>query len=258
MKPREISILGLEGFPLMKEEDNLAKFIVETAERNGVRIETGDVLVVAQKIVSKAEGRVVKLSDVVASDEAKKLAKITGKDSRFVELILRETKQIVKASPETLIVKDKREIVCINAGIDKSNVSGGDSYTLLPKDPDESARRIRSQILKISGKKVAVVICDTSSRPFRRGQVEFAIGLAGLKPFKDYRGQEDLFGYTLKVKNIAVVDEIACAAELVMGQGKESIPVVVIKNLHRAELSETSSTKELAISKEEDLFKETL
>ncbi|MEA2089426.1 MAG: coenzyme F420-0:L-glutamate ligase [Thermoproteota archaeon] len=258
MKLRKVSILCLEGFPLIKKGDDLAKLIVETAEKNGVRVEDGDVLVVAQKIVSKAEGRVIKLSDVVASDKAKKIAKITGKDSRFVELVLRETKKIVKASHETLIVKDVRDIVCINAGIDKSNVSGGDSYALLPKDPDESARRIRSQILKITGKKVAVVICDTSSRPFRRGQVEFAIGLAGLKSFRDYRGQEDLFRYRLKVKNVAVVDEIACAAELIMGQGKERIPVVIIKNLRRAEPSETSSIKELVISKEEDLFKGTL
>jgi coenzyme F420-0:L-glutamate ligase/coenzyme F420-1:gamma-L-glutamate ligase len=258
VKPIKIEIFGLQGFPLVKEGDDLAKLIIETAERNKVSIEDGNVLVVAQKIVSKAEGRIVKLRNVEASDKAKKLAKITRKDSRFVDLVLSETAKIVKASPETLIVKDVRDTICINAGIDKSNVSGGDAYALLPKDPDESARRIRRRILKISGKKVALVICDTSSRPFRRGQVEFAIGLAGIKPLKDYRGQEDLFYYKLKVKNVAIVDEIACAAELVIGQGKEKIPVVVIKNLLRAELSESASMKELSISKEEDLFKETL
>ena len=148
--------------------------------------------------------------------------------------------------------------MCINAGIDKSNVSGEDTYALLPKNPDESARRIKSKILRLTGKKVAVIISDTYSRPFRKGQVEFAIGIAGINPFKDYRGQGDLFDYVLKVKNVAIVDEIASAAELVMGQGKETMPVVIIKNLTRTELSEAFSIEDLGISREEDLFKETL
>jgi len=255
---KEISIIGLEGFPLVKAGDDLAKMIVETAEKDGASLSDGDVIVIAQKIVSKAEGRVINLKDVVPSKEAEEMARATLKDPRFVELVLRESKEIVKASPGALIVKTRDGTVCLNAGIDKSNVAGRDTYALLPEDPDEAARKLRTDIMKLTGKGVSVVICDTYSRPFRRGQVEFAIGIAGIKPFKDYRGQGDLFGYMLRVKNVAIVDEIASAAELVMGQGKEAIPVAIIKNLNRVEESESSSIRDLNISKQEDLFKGTL
>ncbi len=258
MQQKRISIIGLEGFPLVKVGDDLAKMIVETAEQNAVPIEDGDILVVAQKIVSKAEGRVVRLRDVKPSERAKNMAKDTSKDPKFVELVLRETKNVLKASPETLIVENEKGLVCINAGIDKSNVSGKDAYALLPKDPDKSAERIRSRISELTGKRVAVVISDTYSRPFRKGQVEFAIGIAGINPFKDYRGQDDLFNYTLKVKNIALVDEIASAAELVMGQAKEATPVIIIRNLSLTEPGEAFSIEDLNISREEDLFRGTL
>jgi coenzyme F420-0:L-glutamate ligase/coenzyme F420-1:gamma-L-glutamate ligase len=258
MQAKTVSIIGLENFPLAKGGDDLAKIIVETAERNAVPIEDGDILVVAQKIVSKVESRVMKLTDVEPSNRAKKMAKVASKDPRFVELVLKEAKKILKCSPETLIIENEKGLVCINAGIDKSNVSGKDTYALLPKDPDESAERIRSRIMKLTGKRVAVVISDTYSRPFRKGQVEFAIGIAGIDPFKDYRGQEDLFDYVLKVKNVALADEIASAAELIMGQGREAIPVAIIKNLNRAEPSEASSVEDLNISREEDLFRDAL
>ena len=258
MQAKTVSILGLEGFPLVKAGDDLAKIIMETAEKNAVPIEDGDIIVVAQKIVSKAEDRVVKLRDVEPSEGAKTMAKVASKDPRFVELVLKEAKKVVKCSPEILIVENEKGLICINAGIDKSNVSGKDTYALLPKDPDESAERIRSGIMKLAGKKVVIVISDTYSRPFRRGQVEFAIGIAGIDPFKDYRGQGDLFNYILKVKNIALVDEIASAAELVMGQGREAVPVAIIRDLNRAEPDKTVSIEDLNISKEEDLYRGTL
>jgi len=252
---KTISIIGLEGFPLVKTGDDLAKIIVELAEEEGVPIRDGDIVAVSQKIVSKAEGRIIRLRDVKPSRRAEEVAKTTQKDPRFVELVLREAKRIVKASSDTLIVENKKGVTYINAGIDKSNVSDEDSYALLPLNPDQSAKKIRSKIMKLTGKKVAVIICDTCSRPLRRGQVEFAIGVAGINPFKDYRGQEDLFGYVLKVKNVAIIDEIASTAELVMGQGKEAVPVAIIRDLNRAERSETSSIEELNISREEDLFR---
>ena len=258
MQAKIVSIVGLVGFPLVRARDNLARIIVETAKKNSVSIDNGDIVTVAQKVVSKAEGRIFQLKDVKPSERAKEIAKITSKDPRLVELVLREAKRIVKVSPEILIVENESGLICINAGIDKSNVSGEDSYALLPKNSDESAKRIRSEIMKLTGSRVTVVICDTYSRPFRRGQVEFAIGIAGINPFKDYRGQKDLFDYVLKVKNVAIVDEIASAAELVMGQGKETMPVVIIKNLTRTELSEAFSIEDLSISREEDLFRETL
>jgi coenzyme F420-0:L-glutamate ligase/coenzyme F420-1:gamma-L-glutamate ligase len=200
----------------------------------------------------------VRLRDINPSEKAEKIAKQTMKDPRLVELVLGETEKVVKASPQILIVKDKNGVVCMNAGIDKSNVQGDDAYALLPLDPDESARRIRSDIIKLTRKNVAVVICDTYSRPFRRAQVEFAIGIAGINPFKDYRGQKDLFGYVLKVKKAAIADEIASAAELAMGQGREAVPVVIIKNLSRAEMVERATAQDLLISKLEDLFSGTL
>ena len=257
MTPKTVTIIGLENFPLVKAGDNLARIIVETAAKNNVEIEDKDIIVISQKVVSKAEGRVVKFEEINPSKEAEKLAEKVHRDPKLIELVLKETRRIIKASPEILIVEDKRGLICINAGVDKSNVPR-DAYSLLPQDPDESARRIKKEIEKLAGKEIAVIIVDTFSRPFRRGQVEFAIGIAGIKPFKDYRGQRDLYGNLLKVKNVAIVDEIACAAELVMGQAKEAIPVAIIKNLERAEAGEDSSIRELAISRQEDLFRETL
>jgi coenzyme F420-0:L-glutamate ligase/coenzyme F420-1:gamma-L-glutamate ligase len=256
---KEFKAIALEGFPLIKHGDNIAKIIVETARRNGLEIEDGDIIVVAQKILSKAEGRIVNLKEVVPSEKAKEIAEKTGKSPKFVELVLRETRDVVKASGEILLVEDVRGLVCINAGIDKSNVEGESNFALLPEDPDASAEKCRKEIRRLTGKDVAIIICDTYSRPFRRGQVNFAIGLAGIKPFKDYRGKRDLYGYILKVKNVAVVDEIAAAAELLMGQGEEATPVVIFKGLRGVvEFCEKSSAKELKIGKDEDLFREAL
>jgi coenzyme F420-0:L-glutamate ligase/coenzyme F420-1:gamma-L-glutamate ligase len=252
---RRISILGLEGFPLMRAGDDLAKLIVSTAKNNEVEIEDGDVVIVAQKVVSKVEDRVVQLDTVEPSKKALEIAEKTGRNPRLVELVLRESKRFLKTSKEIIIVEDKREIVNINAGIDKSNVQGADSYALLPVDPDESARRLRSRLRKLTGRNVSLIISDTYSRAFRRGQVNFAIGLAGMSPFFDYRGTEDLFGYVMQVKFAAVADELASAAELVMGQGKEATPVAVVKGLNRLTPSEDSSSKDLRISQDEDLFR---
>lgn len=256
------TVVGLEEFPLVKVGDDLAKIIVQTARRNKVSIDDGDIFLVSQKVVSKAEGRLAGLSSVEPSERAREIAARTIKDARFVELVLRETRHIVKAVPGFLVVRDRRGWVCLNAGVDKSNVSPVDrvEVSLLPVDPDESARWIHKEITNLTGRKVGVIVCDTYSRPFRRGQVEFAIGVSGVKVFKDYRGEEDLFGYVLLVKNVAVVDELACAAELVMGQGNEAVPVAIVKGLKRAELcgESESSIKELQLAEHEDFFEGTL
>jgi len=158
-----------------------------------------------------------------------------------------------------LLVRDRRGLVCINAGIDKSNVEGEGNFALLPVDPDRSAEECRLRIRELTGKNVAVVVCDTYSRPFRRGQVNFAIGFSGINPFKDYRGKVDLFGRVLRVKNVAVVDEIAAAAELLMGQGEEATPVVIFKGLDGVvEFCDGYGVRDLQISREEDLFREAL
>ena len=252
---RAVRIYGLEGIPLIKAGDDLASLIISGAKSNNVKIEDGDILVIAQKAISKAEDRIVQLDKVVPSEKALKIAKETGKNPRLVELVLRESKRFLKASKQILIVEDQRDIVNINAGIDKSNVKGENRYALLPMDPDESAKRLRSRILQLSGKNVGVIISDTYSRAFRRGQVNFAIGLAGINPFVDYRGTEDLFGYVMQVKFSAVADELASATELVMGQGKEAIPVAIVKGLNRTSFIEGFSFKDLVIGEKEDLFK---
>ena len=256
---KAFTVFALEKFPLIKSEDNVAEIIVEMAAKNGLRIEDGDVIVVAQKIFSKTEKKVVQLKNVVPSKKAEEIAKLTRKSPKFVELVLRETKKIVKASRGILLVEDNRGLICINAGIDKSNVKGKGNFALLPENPDESAEKCRMEIKKLTGKNVAVIMSDTYSRPFRRGQVNFAIGVAGIKPFEDYRGKKDLFGQTLKVKNVAVVDEIAAAAELLMGQAKEARPVVIFKGLGNVvRFCDKCSLKELQISSEEDLFRAAL
>ena len=233
--------------------------ILESARKSNLEIEDGDIIVIAQKIVSKAENRIMDLRDVRASEEAEELAKSTKKDARFVELVLRETKRILKVSTDTMMVEDKRGLVCINAGIDKSNVKGRTSFALLPENPDLSAEKLRSEIRRLTGNNVAVIITDTYSRPFRRGQVNFAIGIAGINPFKDYRRKKDLFGLTLKVKNVAIVDEIAAAAELLMGQGTEKTPAIILKGLRDiVSYCDKCVTSDLFISNDEDLFKNVL
>jgi coenzyme F420-0:L-glutamate ligase/coenzyme F420-1:gamma-L-glutamate ligase len=258
---QSFTVIGLDGFPLVRIGDDLARIIIDVAEKNRAPINDGDIIALSQKIVSKAEGRLVRLSDLVPSDEAKEVAALTGKDARLVELVLHETRRILKAVPGFLVVEDKLGWICLNAGIDRSNVSPeSDLYTLLPVNPDESARKIRHEISRLTGKKVGIVICDTYSRPFRRGQTEFAIGVSGVKAFKDYRGQKDLFGHVLHVKNVAMIDELACAAELLMGQGNEALPVVIVKNLKRAELCDESSSsiEELLLAEHEDFFEKAL
>jgi coenzyme F420-0:L-glutamate ligase / coenzyme F420-1:gamma-L-glutamate ligase len=253
---KSVTMFALEDFPLVKAGDDVGKIVVEVAEKNRICIKDNDVVVVAQKIFSKAEKRVFRLKDVVPSRRAEKLSRATGKDPRFVELVLRETRIVLKASREILLVKDKRGLICINAGIDKSNIEGAENFALLPKNPDRSARKCRLTVERLTGKSVAVVICDTYSRPFRRGQVNFAIGVSGFSLFRDYRGKEDLFGHVLKVKNVAAIDEVAAAAELLMGQGTEATPVVIIRGIGSSvESSEDCRIRDLTISSEDDLFK---
>ena len=251
---RRVELIGLEGFPLVKPGDDLGRLIVEVARANGVEIEDGDVVVVSQKVVSKAEGRIVDLRSVRVSREAELLAAMSGKDPALAQVILDEAEEVVKVGRGRIIVRTRQGVVCANAGVDRSNVAGRpDVVSLLPENPDESAARIRERVRELTGRDVAVVITDTYGRPLRRGQVNFAIGLSGLRPFRDYRGTLDLFGYRLRVKRIAVADEVASAAELVMGSGAEGVPVAIIKGL-KSELGE-GSARELNMPEERWLFR---
>jgi coenzyme F420-0:L-glutamate ligase/coenzyme F420-1:gamma-L-glutamate ligase len=247
----EIRIIGLTGMPEMKAGDDVASQIIEAARR-GPGLLDGDVVVVTQKIVSKAEGRVVPLEGVTPSPEAERLAAETEKDPRLVELILRESNGIVRQRGPVLITETKHGFVCANAGIDASNVGPEGLVCLLPEDPDRSARGIREALRTATGADVAVVISDTFGRPWREGHTNVAVGVAGMLPFVDYVGQVDPHGYELKVSNLAVGDELAAAAELAMGK-LDGIPVAIVRSYPYPRGEGTA--RQIIRDREKDLFR---
>lgn len=231
--------------------DRLAGMVLGALSKSCISLADRDVIVLAQKIVSKAEGRIVDLADVRVSPRAKSLSRKLRKDPRVVELILRESKEIVKVENGIIITETRHGLVCANSGVDQSNLAGAETAALLPKDPDASARKLRTAIRKKSGKDVAVIITDTFGRPFREGQVNVAIGVAGLHPIRSYIGRRDMFGRRLSVTEIAVADEIASAAELVMNKS-DGVPVAVVRGL---EYEKGGSAKRLIRLKKNDLFR---
>lgn len=248
-----IRIIPVTGIPIIREGDDLGLLICEAAAKQGTPIEDGDVIVVTHVVVSRAEGNVVNLNDISPSEFAKTIAENLGKDPALVEVILRESKSIVRMGGGHLIAETKHGFICANAGVDKSNVPGERNVALLPRDPDLSARRIRQRIKEITGKDVAVIVSDTHGRPLREGEINVAIGVAGIKPIRDRRGERDLFGYVLRVKRTAVADELSSAAELVIGQADEGIPAAIIRG-YRYERSEDATARELIMPREKDLF----
>ena len=253
-----MEITPLDQLPLLKKGDDLALMIVARAKALRIGIRNRDVLVIGQKAVSKAEGRIVDVGEVKPSARAIHIAKRTGKRPEFVEVVLGESSKVLRADGDAFIVTTKTGATCLNAGVDKSNVKGDTVYALLPRNPDASARKLMRRIKTLTGKTVGVIICDTRSRPFRLGQIEECIGIAGLNPIVDYRGQKDLFGYTLRFKNVALADELASAAELVMGQGREATPIAIIRGLKRALFRERATSKRIVVRANEDLFRGTL
>ena len=251
---KEIKIIGLENFPDVKPGDDLGKLIVEIAKLNGIEIEDGDIIVVSSKIVSKAEGRIINLQEINPSEEALRLSELTNLDPKLIELILKEG-EVLKIKPDLIITFVRNRIVCGNSGIDFSNVNGsGINITLLPEDPDKSAKLIRKRIEEITGKKIAVLIVDTCGRPFRKGVVNFVIGLSGINPFRSYVGKKDKYGYTMLRTIVCIVDEIAAATELVIGQGNEGIPVAIVKGV-KYEPCEECTAQDITMPKEQWLFK---
>jgi coenzyme F420-0:L-glutamate ligase / coenzyme F420-1:gamma-L-glutamate ligase len=245
-----IQIIPVRISPGVRPHDELDVIVLEAA---GQEIQDGDVLAVAHKIVSKAEGRIVSLADVEPSAKAMKMAKEHGKDPRIMELILKESVQILRAKNGIIVSETRQGLVCANAGVDQSNVEG-DSAVLLPVDPDRSASRLRDAVKKKAGKEIAVVITDTFGRPFREGQANIAIGVAGISPIKSYIGSRDMYGRKLRVSEIAVADEIASAAELVMGKA-QGVPIAIIRG-YKFEKAAKSSAKSLQRSRERDLFRQ--
>jgi len=225
---QELRIIPVGGMGEVRPGDDLASLIVAAARAQGTPLQQGDVLVVTQKVVSKAEGRLVALADVTPSPQAQELAARLDKDPRLVELVLRESRRIVRAERGVLITETRHGFVCANAGVDASNVAGEGYVSLLPEDPDASAEGIRRRIKDLCGAEVAVIVSDTFGRPWREGHVNVAIGVAGMSPFADYVGQTDPYGYELRVTTIAVADELAAAAELVMGK-LERVPAAIVR-----------------------------
>jgi coenzyme F420-0:L-glutamate ligase/coenzyme F420-1:gamma-L-glutamate ligase len=248
----------LTGIPIIHPGDDLGEVIWQALSDSDLTLAYGDIIVVAQKIVSKSEGRFVSLETVTPSPDALALAKQTYKDPRLVELNLRESKEVLRAKLNTLIVEHRLGFICANAGIDHSNVltdgnSEGDWVLLLPEDPDASAQRIRARLESASGVSLGVMIIDSHGRAWRLGTVGVAIGLAGLPGLVDLRGEPDLFGTTLQITQVGAADELAAAASLVMGQAAEGQPVVHVRGFPYS-LRE-SSLNELLRPRQEDLFR---
>jgi coenzyme F420-0:L-glutamate ligase/coenzyme F420-1:gamma-L-glutamate ligase len=244
--------------PLVCPGDNLVDLLLVSMQTARITLEDGDILVVSQKIVSKAEGRLVNLATITPNKEAVELAKRSEKDPRLVEVILRESKEVLRVRPGTIIVEHRLGFVCASAGVDHSNVRGNDGdpenwVLLLPEDPDRSALEIRRRIKIATGNRIGVMIIDSQGRAWRLGTIGTAIGISGLPGVVDERGWQDLFGYRLKITIVAAADELAAAASLVMGEAAEGIPAVHVRGFPHP-LRE-GSLKELIRSKGNDLFR---
>jgi coenzyme F420-0:L-glutamate ligase/coenzyme F420-1:gamma-L-glutamate ligase len=227
--PPRYEVIGIEGLPEIRPGDDLAALILEGARRQGTPIDARDILVVSQKIVSKAEGRMVRLSSVTPSARARAVAEDIGRDPRLVELILGESRRVVRQDRGVLIVETHHGFVCANAGVDQSNVDA-DTACLLPEDSDASAGRLRERLLTTAGAAPAVIVADTFGRPWREGLANVAVGVAGLDPLRSYLGERDPAGHVLQATVIALADELAAAAEPVMGK-LDRIPVAIIRGI---------------------------
>lgn len=248
---RSIRVLPLEGLPEIRPGDNLSRIIREAAMAQHLRVAAGDVFVVAQKIVSKAEGRMVRLDSVEPSERAARWAAEYDKDPRLIELVLREASRIVRMDRGVIIAETRHGFICANAGVDNSNTPEG-TASLLPEDPDRSARALQSALAKLFRVHVGVIISDTFGRPWREGLVNVALGVAGIAPLIDYRGRRDAGGKILQATIIAIADELASAAELVMGKA-DGVPVALIQSLAGAK--RTGSGRDLIRPAERDLFR---
>lgn len=227
-----LELIPLAGIPLVQPGDDLAELIFAAIQRAGLTLTGQDILVVAQKIVSKAEGRFVRLDEVTPSARALELAEITGKPASLVQVILDETAEIIRARRDLLLVQHRLGFISANAGIDHSNAAGEEGVVLrLPLDPDASARSLRQQVAGLAGACGPVLIIDSHGRPWRLGTVGVVIGLSGLAPVQDLRGTPDLFGHPLRYTDVGLADQVAAAATLLMGQAAEGLPAVLVRGL---------------------------
>lgn len=249
----ELRIIPVRGIGEVRPGDDLAGLILAALDGQGIALADGDILVVTQKIVSKAEGRLIDPATVEPSAFARQIAQTAKKDAHFQEVVLRESRRIVKQDKGVLITETHHGLICANSGVDESNVAGGRIVCLLPEDPDRSAAGLRADLRERTGATAAVIISDTFGRPWRDGQVNIAIGVAGIAPLSDYAGVADPYGYTLHITLLAVADELAGAAELVMGK-IDGVPVALIRG-YSYEPSEQASARLLIRDPRFDLFR---
>jgi coenzyme F420-0:L-glutamate ligase/coenzyme F420-1:gamma-L-glutamate ligase len=249
--PPRYEVIGIEGLPEIHVGDDLGRLIADTATAQGTPLAAGDLLVVSQKIVSKTEGRVLRLGDITPSVESQAVAEEIGRDPRLVEVILRESRRVVRKDKGVLIVETHHGLVCANAGVDQSNVDA-DTACLLPEDSDRSARGLRDRLGALTGHRLGIIIADTFGRPWREGLTNVAIGVAGLEPLKSYLGEKDPAGHVLQATILALADELSSAAEPIMGK-LDRIPVVIIRGLNwpRGE----SGSRSLLRDPSRDLFR---
>lgn len=245
-----ITLFPLLDFPLINPGDDLATILVD--KLRNIEIQNDDIIVIAHTIVSKAENNVYNLNEIEPSPLAIHIGEVQDKDPRKIEVILRESSEIVRMNKRVLITSTKHGFVCANSGVDKSNTPG-ETVISLPDDPDYSAHQIKRKILEQLGKNVAIIISDTFGRPLRVGTVNFAIGVAGINPIEDIRGQFDLFGYELKATIVARADEVAAAAGMIMGQANEGKPVVIVRGVKYTQTD--ASAKELIRDPATDVFR---
>jgi len=230
-----LSIHALEDFPLIRPNDNLSSIIIDSIINNNISIDNGDVILIAQKVVSKSENRYKDLSKINPSKEAINIGESLDRDPAFIQLILEESNEILSTKKNVIIVEHKLGYININAGIDRSNISKNkDLVLLLPENPKKSANDIQTQINKQIGKDISVIITDSMTRPYRSGVTNFAIASSNIQSLIDLKGEEDIFGNTLHATEIAIADELAAAAGLLMGQGNDMKPVVIIKGFDRS------------------------
>jgi len=247
-----VSIIPVLNLPLIKRGDDLAALIIDCLRNSGEKLQDKDILVIAQKIVSRAEGKTIDLNEITPSREAQELAQEVGKDPRIVHLILKESNRLVRKSHGVLIMEHKRGWICADAGVDFSNVPG-DSVTLLPENPDSTAVTIRNRVHEQLKADIAVIISDSQGRPFRMGSVGIALGYAGLPGLINQRGDEDLYHYQLQHTQRAIADQVASSALLVMGESNEGVPVAIVRGLDIP--PKHAAGNELIRPADEDLFR---
>ena len=253
---KNLELLAIENIPLIEPGDDLVSILIQTIKEEKIKLRRGDILVIAQKVVSKSENRYAYLNDVVPSSEAIRIAKNSDKDPKLVQLILNESVKVIRQGRGVIVVENKLGFIHANAGIDKSNIESdtdNPKVLLLPKDPDNSALKIKEEIFRQTELKVGIIINDSSGRAWRKGIVGIAIGSSGVEVLLNLRGQKDLYGNALEITEVGRVDEIASAASLLMGQANEGLPVIIVRGI--PETSKVNNVKSILRDKSEDLFR---